>query len=137
MKTKTKMVIPLTPHGKEERVQLAKTLLHRTPEYFFLHCVFVDELTIYIMPPAEKGWQEKGEAEVIKECRMAPNNKMKGSISVLLAIVPLIGVVYFTTLSPTTGHPDRGKYSVSFQCLFYVRGAINNKTLVNLFHCFN
>ena len=115
VKTKTKMVIPLTKGGMEARVALAKKLLHTTREDFFLHCAFVDELTLRIMPEAELGWHQKGEAEAIKESRMAAANNMTGSIFVLLVIIPVIGVAHFTICSPTTRHPDQGKFSVSFQ----------------------
>lgn len=117
-KLKLVRVIFKARKGKDEkgdRVKFAKHLLNRQDDTF-LTSVYLDEAWLVLKKPVQgKGIGEKGELIIIEAPHPSDKELPKGAQGVLcifLAVHPLLGLVHYELLSPTTKHQWHNRWKV-------------------------
>ncbi len=100
---------------KRERVKFACQLLNRKDDTF-LTSVYLDEAWLVLKEPIPGGGiGEKGDHIIIEAPLPSDKELPKGAQGVLcmfLAVHPLLGLIHYELLSPTTKHPWHHRWKV-------------------------
>lgn len=106
---------------KNERVRFARQLKNMH-ESTFLTSVYLDEAWLVIHKPIPgKGIGEKGD-HIIIDAPLPSDKELpksaQGVLCMFLAVHPMLGLVHYELLSPTTKHPWHHRWKVRLSLLY-------------------
>jgi hypothetical protein len=107
----------LSSRVKEERKRAASVLL-RMPASTFMNAIYLDESWFKTRAAPSGRALARQKANLVEEIQMPLGydlpKEAQGTMFLFLAVHPLLGLIHWELLSPTTGHPRKGKHKVSY-----------------------